>query len=248
MKLDPRARLLVIVLLTTLAVLAKDIGYLSIVAFAALAVSLVMKLDILSAVKRLRHFLSLLIFIALVQSLTVKGGEVIAHLGNVNLLTTRGIGFALEFVLRMSVILLAGLIASAAEGREMTDGLLKLRMPYELAFMSAIALRYLPVFRDEFANRLNAIALRGIDIKRLSLTKKLKVYSYLITPAILGSMLKSEELARAMYARGFGAEKIRTMLRDLRLTTRDWIVMITGVVLTAAYLIAMYTFGAFLVL
>ncbi len=248
MKLDPRSRLLLIVLLTTLAVLSEDVGNLMIVAGAAIGAGILCRISFLDAAKRLKHFLSLILFIAVVQSLTVKGGDILVHIGKVQLLTSRGIGFALEFVLRMSVILMAGLIASTAEGSEMTDGLLKLRMPYELAFMSAIALRYLPVFRDEFANRIKAIALRGIDIKKLSLWTKLKLYGYLITPAILGAMQKSEELARALNARGFRAFKKRTMLRELKLSYKDWIVMITALVFTAVFLIRMYTCGALLVL
>lgn len=246
MKLDPRARLTLILLLSTLAVLAKDVGWLLAAAGAAILTALALKLNLLYAAKRLRHFVSLLVFIALVQSLTVKGGTVLLHIGSVQLLTVRGLGFALEFVLRMGILMITALIASAAEGREMIDGLLTLRMPYELAFMSAVALRYLPVFRDEFTNRINALALRGIDIKRLPFGKKLKVYGYLLTPAVLGSMQKAEELARAMNARGFGAYKKRTMLRELKLTWRDIAVILAALVFAAAYLAVMYTFGSFL--
>lgn len=248
MRLDPRARLLLILLITTLAVLAKDIAYLAIVFFAALAVNAMLKINIIGAAKRMRHFIWLILFIAIVQSLTVKGGTALLSVGKINFLTTKGIGFAAEFVLRMGIILLAGLIAASSDGREMTDGLLKLGMPYELAFMSAIALRFLPVFRDEFVARINAMAMRGIDIKRLSLPKKLKVYGYLILPAVSGCVIKSEELARSMSARGFGAEKKRTMLRELKLTWTDWLVMIIAVLLTAAYLVFMYTYGNLFVL
>lgn len=171
MKTDPRVKLLMIVLLTTLAVLAKDIGYLAIVVAFALILDLCFRIDILNAFKRIKHLISLLVFIAIVQSLTVKGGTVLIHVKNVNLLTTRGIQFSLEFILRMSIIIFAGLIASTTDGREMTDGLLKMHMPYELAFMSSIALRFLPVFREEFSSRMNAISMRGVDIKKLRLKK-----------------------------------------------------------------------------
>lgn len=248
MKIDPRVKLLTIVLLTTLAVLAKDIAYLAIVVFVALIVDLLLKIDILSAFKRLRYFIWLLIFIAVVQSLTIKGGTVLAHIGNVNLLTTRGIEFAVEFILRMSVIVLAGLIATTADGREMTDGLLKMHLPYELAFMSSIALRFIPVFREEFSARLNAISMRGIDIKRLGLIKKLKVYGYLISPTVSGCILRSEELAKSMSSRGFRAEKKRTMLRELKMTALDWFLVVLAVSSATAYLTLMYLYGTLVTL
>lgn len=243
MNLDPRTRLLLIILVTTLAVLAKDIVYLAIICAATVTINLALRLDILPAIKRLKHFFTLIVFIALVQSLTVKGGTPLIKIGSFVLLSTKGIGFATEFLLRMSIILFAGLIAASAHGREMTDGLQKLGMPYEFAFMSAIALRFLPIFRAEFATRINALSLRGIDTKRLSIGKKLKLYSYLIAPVISSCVLKSEVLALAMTARGFGANPKRTMLRQLRLTYKDWLVIILSLLLTAAYLAFMYSYG-----
>ncbi len=243
MKTDPRVKLLIIVLLTTLAVLAKDVAYLSVIVFAALIVTLCLKVDILSAFKRIRHFVWLLIFIAIVQSLTIKGGTVLLHIGNLNLLTTRGIQFALEFILRMSIIVLAGLIATTAEGREMTEGLLLMRMPYELAFMSSIALRFLPVLREEFSSRMNAISMRGIDIKKLGLIKKIKVYAYLISPTVSGCIIRSGELSKSLLSRGFRAEKKRTMLKEFKMSAQDWAIVIVALLLTACYLAAMYVHG-----
>jgi energy-coupling factor transport system permease protein len=243
MKTDPRVKLLVIVLLTTLAVLAKDVIYLAVVVLAALLINILLKTDLASAFKRLRHFLWLLLFIALVQSLTIKGGTVLLHIGGANLLTTRGIQFAVEFILRMGVIVFAGLIATTTDGREMTDGLLKMHMPYELAFMSGIALRFLPVFREEFSARLNAISMRGIDLKKIGLFKKLKLYAYLISPTVSGCIIRSGELAKSMQSRGFRANKKRTMLRELKMTAKDWTIIAVSLILTACYLCAMYIHG-----
>ncbi len=133
-KIDPRVKLLFIVLLTTLAVLAKDVIYLGIILLVSISINLCLKTELLMAIKRLRHFLGVLLFIAIVQSLTIKGGTVLIPIGNIALLSTKGLQFSLEFILRMSIILLSGLIAASTEGREMIDGLLKLKIPYEARF------------------------------------------------------------------------------------------------------------------
>lgn len=243
MRIDPRVKLFYIVVLTTLAVLAKDILYLSIVVVAGIIIDLALKVQFLDALRRIRHFLWLLLFIGIVQSLTVKGGTVLINIGKVNFLTTKGIQYALEFIMRMSVIILSGLIASSTDGREMADGLLKLKMPYELVFMSGIALRFLPVFREEFSVRINAIAMRGINIKKLPLLKKIKVYSYLVSPTIASCFIRSAELSRSMISRGFRAAKSRTMYRELKLTMRDWCLTALALLAAAAYLYCMYRFG-----
>lgn len=242
-KIDPRVKLLFIVLLTTLAVLAKDVIYLGIILLVSISINLCLKTELLMAIKRLRHFLGVLLFIAIVQSLTIKGGTVLIPIGNIALLSTKGLQFSLEFILRMSIILLSGLIAASTEGREMIDGLLKLKIPYELAFMTSISLRFIPVFSEEFRSRLNAIAMRGIDIKKLSLPKKVKVYAYLISPTISGCIMRSEELAKSMQVRGFRAYPKRTMLRELKMGVVDYLLVILSLLFSAAFLAGMYMHG-----
>lgn len=247
MKTDPRVKLLLIVLLTTLAVLAKDVAWLGIVTGAALLVDILYGIDVFSAVRRLKHFLWILVFIALVQSLTIKGGKVLIHINDVNLLTVTGLRFAAEFILRMAVIVFAGLIAASADGREMADGLQKLGVPYVLTFMSSVAVRYIPVFREEFAARMNAIAMRGIDIKRLRIWKKMKVYAYLISPTVSGCILRSVDLARSMENRGFRADRKRTMYRELKMKPLDWVIAAVAIASASAYTFCMYYFGPLVV-
>jgi len=244
MKTDPRVKLLYIIVLTTLAVLAKDVAYLGIVVVAAIIINLALKAELLDALRRIRHFLWLLVFIGIVQSLTVKGGTTLISIGGLNLLTTKGIKFAIEFILRMSVIILSGLIALSTDGRELADALLKLKVPYELVFMSGIALRFIPVFREEFSARLDAIAMRGIVVKKLPVISKLKLYGYLVSPTVAGCILRSEELSRSIISRGFRAVRRRTMYRELRFTVRDGVLCALTLLLTAAYLFCMYYFGA----
>lgn len=242
-RIDPRVKLLFIILLTTLAVLAKDVIYMSIILVVGIVINLCLKTDILYAIKRLRHFLSILIFIAIVQSLSIKGGRVLIPIGNTALLSTKGLQFSLEFLLRMSIIVVSGLIATSTDGREMIDGLLKLHMPYELAFMTSISLRFIPVFSEEFKTRLNAISMRGIDIKKLSLPKKIRVYAYLISPTISGCIMRSEVLAKSMQVRGFRAHPKRTMLRELKMRILDYILVLISLLIAAVFLAGMYKHG-----
>lgn len=242
-RLDPRTKLLLIVALTTLSVLSSDIIYLAIIFLTALIVNLLFKIDMLSTFKRIKHLFSVIIFITIVQSLTVKGGVPLIHFGNVNIVTSAGLIMGLEFMLRMGIIILASLIASTTDGREMIDGLIKLKLPYELAFMTSITLRFMPLFRNEFVNRINAISMRGVEVRKLKLTKKIKIFTYLLSPTIASSILKSRELSVAMISRGFRANPTRTMRRKLKLTFPDYFVIIIALGCTVGFLTTMYTLG-----
>ncbi len=245
---DPRVKILLIVLLTTLAVLAKDIMYLGIVVILSIIADCCFKADIISLFKRLKHFFWLVIFISIVQSLSIKGGESLIYIKDVVLLSTRGIQFAVEFIFRMSIIVFAGGIATTSEGQEFMDGLLKMRLPYEFVFMATIALRYLPLFREEFTSRLNAIYIRGINIKKLKFSKKLKIYGAIIAPTVAGSVLKSQELSKSIEARGFRAMKKRTMLRYIKFNLCDYVICLFAILSFLVYLGLMYSYGQIVIL
>lgn len=246
MRSDPRTKILLIVCLTTLAVIAIDIVYLAIVFCAALAVCLFLKTNLIAALKKMRYLVSLIVFISLVQSLTVKGGIPLVYIKNVVFVSTKGLLFGGEFALRMSVVIFSALIAASSDSREMIDGLIKMKVPYEIAFMASITLRFLPLLRDEFVNRLNALKLRGFDLKRASLMKKLKIYSYLLTPTVSGSIIRSRELAESIETRGFRAYSSRTALRELRLKTADYFVIIFTLVCSIGFAVTMFLKGAIL--
>ncbi len=236
MRLDPRVKLLIIAVLTSLAVFAKDLVYLSALLGTAVLVDIVLRADIVSALKRLRPLLSLILFISIVQSLTIKSGVAIIHIANVRLITTSGLISGAEFALRMGIIIFASIIATTEKGRGMTDALIRLRMPYEIAFMVSVTISFFPMFREEFSARVRALKLRGIDISRLKFGQKLKAYSYLFSPAVAGGIIKSRALARAMEARAFRAYPQRTMLRELRMRSADYVVILLSTAYLAAFI------------
>ena len=224
-KIDPRTTILTIVIISTLSVLAINVYYLFAIFLIALLVNLIFGLNPFLAIYRMRRLLSLIVFIALFQSLTTSKGVSLIEVFGVKLVTSEGAISSLSFVLRMGILMLAVLLGSNHDSREMIDGLVKLRVPYELAFMTGIALKFIPLFRQEFADRINAVSLRGINIKKLRISKKAKLYSYILVPAISGSIIKSRDIASSMETRGFRAYPTRTSLRELKMTIIDYTLM-----------------------
>jgi energy-coupling factor transport system permease protein len=241
LRLDPRTKLTIIVLLSTLSVLSVSYVYLLVVAAASMLINILLKVNIVRAFIKIKGLMSLIIFISIMQSLVVKGGYALVKIGSFYLITTGGLISGAEFALRMLVIIFAALITSTNKGREMTDALIKLRVPYEIAFMTTVALRFIPQFIEELRNRLNAISMRGINIKKLKFTNKLKLYSYILSPALSGSIIKSRKLSESIESRSFRAYPDRTMLRQLHLRFIDYIIMMSTLIFSIAFLMVMYT-------
>ena len=115
--------------------------------------------------------------------------------------------------------------------------LVKLGLPYEWGLVLAIALRYLPTFFGVFTMISEAQQARALDLTRGSLLKRLRAYMPILVAMIITALRTSENLARALEARAFGAGvSRRTYLRDLRFRPADYWVA-AGLLLAAAALL-----------
>lgn len=239
-KFDPRTTMLLIVFISTLSVITVNIWYLFVVFVLALICDFVSGVKPFHALLRLRKFVSVLVFIAIMQSITLKGGTVLLELFGANFVTSRGLESAISFILRMSILILAVLLGTKHDSSEMIGGLVKIKIPYELAFMTGIAIKFIPMFRQEFQDRLNAVSLRGINIKKLSLPKKIKLYTYIIVPTISGSIIKSRDIASSMESRAFRAYPQRTTLREFKLKCVDYIMIFISIITFILIIYLMY--------
>jgi energy-coupling factor transport system permease protein len=118
------------------------------------------------------------------------------------------------------------MLLTTFSSRDFVLGLVQWRVPYELAFMVSIALRFLPIFKDELINVVTAVQLRGVELNKIPWGQKLAMYRRLALPIVYGAMIKAQQLAIAMEARGFRAYPQRTYLRRLEFYWADYVVML----------------------
>src|SRR5690606_37093318 len=96
------------------------------------------------------------------------------------LLSSGGVQAAAAAVLRIAVILAAAMFLSRRNYQELVTALVQLRVPYELAYMVLLGVRFIPVFMEEFRTALTAIQLRGVDLDKVPLGRKICIYSYIL--------------------------------------------------------------------
>ena len=123
---------------------------------------------------------------------------------------------------RLMILMLGGALLAKYPGHVLAQGMLQLRMPYQLAYMVSIGLRFLPLFRESYQDSLMAIQLRGVDFRELKWRGRMKVYTYLLMPTIVAGINNARRLAMAMDLRGFGACEQRGSYAPLRMGRRDW--------------------------
>lgn len=231
MKFDPRVKLCAIITLTTLAIYFKDLRWMIFLSILTFGVSVFLDADFKSLFKRFKKFINLLVTICIVQIIFVRSGNVLLHLGNFNMIYYDGLARGLASGLRFFIILCSAAIMANENTRRVISSLNKMHIPYNFSFMVMIALRFLPMFTQTFKNALISIQLRGVDLKKVKMGKKVKLYSYLLLPVVSDAIVKSQELAMALEARGFGAYPTRTFYMDLKLSLKDKITISILVIL-----------------
>lgn len=232
--LDPRVKLVIVLSLSTSAVLIKDIVFLTGILILSVIIALLFKSPLFSMVQKLSKILLVVIFLILIQSIFIADGTSILTVGNFTLITLEGIQKGFELVIRMMIIISSASIMASNNSREIVQGLVQWKIPYEIAFMVSIAIRFLPMLTDEMKDVVTAIQLRGIDLEKIPLSKRVRIYSYVLMPIVASTLIKARKLSTAMETRGFGVYDYRTSYHTLRMQKMDYVMMtITILSLTA---------------
>jgi energy-coupling factor transport system permease protein len=125
----------------------------------------------------------------------------------------------------MLIIIISATIMAGSSPREIIQGLIQWKIPYEIAFMVSLAIRFIPILGQEAKDAFTAIQLRGIEIDKLSMSKRFKVYSYMFMPVLSGVIHRARELSTSLEARAFRAFPERTSYIKLKLKRADYVII-----------------------
>lgn len=232
MKLDPRTKIVMVICISTLAIIYNTPWQLFCLLGGTVVLVKVLRLKLNFSWGYLWKLSPLLIFLLIVQSVFVREGEVLLTVGTFPLVTGSGLAQGVSVVLRVVVIIASALILAASSSRDIVLGLVQWKIPYEIAFMFSIALYFLPSFREELTNLVTAIQLRGVEFKKVPWKQKITLCRQLLFPVVYGAVLKAKQMAVAMEARGFRAYPQRTYLRKLQLSVTDYGLMLVFAAVT----------------
>lgn len=111
---------------------------------------------------------------------------------------------------------------------DLGNALVKAGLPYAFAFVLSTSLQFVPVISRKAQNIFDAQRSRGIPLEPG--LPALRHSPALLAPLLIQAFQLAEELAEAMEARGFGRPG-RTFMRDYRLRTADWVVLVGALVM-----------------
>lgn len=187
--------------------------------------------------KGVRGFALLLIFTFIFRSL-ITDGQTLFSVGILTV-TYEGVGKAFSLMFRiLLMVLMASLLAYTTTPTQMASGLEKslaflgkFHVPvHEMAMMTSIAFRFIPVFIEEVNIIMDAQASRGVDFHSGSIFRRMGKIMPLVIPLFVSAIRRSADLAMAMEARGYSGDEGRTKYRPLVYSWRDKIAYVVSIV------------------
>jgi len=181
---------------------------------------------------------AMMILVRPTAGLTRVGGETILFRLNDRFFVSRELLWyvSMMFFKRVCSFAAAVLFVVAITPSELASGLNRLKVPYKVCTIIALAFRTIPDIARDFANIKNSLMMRGIELdpKKVSLAQKLKQTVFMLAPLIMTSFGKVNNIANAMDLRGFGKLKRRSWYSEKEATRADWIarffILLLGVV------------------
>ncbi|MBE6995225.1 MAG: energy-coupling factor transporter transmembrane protein EcfT [Ruminococcaceae bacterium] len=244
-KLDPRTKILLVVLYIVALFSAKGVVTYAIIAACLALCVRVSNVGVKQLVRGLKPVLFIILFTGILNLFFTPGERYLVEWGVLRISDT-GLRNAVFMVLRIMLLIMGTFLMtyttspiSLTDGLErLLNGLKKLRVPvHELAMMMSIALRFIPTLIEETDKIMSAQKARGADFESGNLIQKAKALIPILVPLFISAFRRADELATAMECRCYHGGEGRTKLHVLKYERRDYVALTIGAVILIAVIV-----------
>ena len=196
-RLDPRSKLVFLIVYIVCVFLADTILQCALVLFALTALIIISKVPLSFMFKGFRTIIIVLLLVDVLNILLLDDGLRISILLSLRML---------EVVLASNLLTLTTRPFEIADGLEKGLGWLKIfKIPiHDFATMVAIAFRFVPLLTQEARDLMDAQSMRGADYSQGNLIKRAKALGPLAVTVFASAFRRADELSLAMDSRLYG--------------------------------------------
>ena len=248
-RLDPRTKIVCTLLyLISLFLFKNMLGYViaTIFLFAVVRIS---KVPVKFIVKGLKPII-LLLMITVIFNLFLTGtGTILWKVGFLKI-TDEGLRTAVFMAIRLIYLIIgASVMTLTTTPNALTDGIERLLNPlrhihvplHEIAMIMSIALRFIPILREETDKIMKAQMARGADLESGNLIQRAKNMVPILVPLFISAFRRANDLAMAMEARCYQGGDGRTKMKPLIYHKND----VAAYMITIFYVAAACVIGRF---
>ena len=230
-KLDPRAKLIGLFLMIAAVFVPKSWWVFLVIALLLAVALLLAKIGIKMIVQSFKPMIMMMIFLLVINSLTIKTGDVMFTIGTFAVYKDAIFNTLFVIARLLLMISITTLLTATTNPLDLTLGIEWLLKPlevihfpaHEVAMMVSIALRFIPTIIEETMRIMNAQKSRGVDFENGRLAEKISAILSLIVPLFSVAFERAYELADAMEARGYVPGEKRTRYHVLHFRFMDYL-------------------------
>lgn len=159
-------------------------------------------------------------------------------------LTLEGLLYGLAIVFKtLALAFVLPLVIFTTDPNTMVVSLVRLGVPYKLAFIFSATLRFFPLLFAEAQAIIEAQRLRGLAVEELGLLRRARVYARIAVPLILGTLVRSQTLDLVLQAKAFSGSPRRSYLHESRLGREDGLLLALSTLFLLGALVGYFGFG-----
>lgn len=218
-KLDPRVKIVYVLLTIITATLVNNIATLLILVLVNFTLTIMGKIPsnrLLSTLRSLLIFSIIILSLNLILRIIFSGFTPTTEF-LVDILKHVGVAISRLLLVALSIIILM----NTTTPREIVQGLSFFGLSYRYLYSLVLLFRFIPIIFDEVLNIYDAQRSRGIELEKAGINEKIKRLKSIVLPAFVCSLLRAKDLYEALELKGFGHSKKRTYYTELKITKTD---------------------------
>ena len=233
-KLDPRTKILLVVLYIVMLFQAKGwAGYTVVAMFTATAMW-VSKIKPKNIFKGMKPMIFIIALTGILNIFYTEGTPILPGW----IITWEGIDRAAKMIIRITLLVTGTfLLTYTTSPMALTDGLeillnplKKIKVPvHEMTIMMSMALRFIPTLIEETDKIMSAQKARGADFETGNIIRRAKAMLPILVPLFVSAFRRADELAVAMESRCYHGGEGRTRMKKLVMGGKDWVALSIGV-------------------
>lgn len=145
--------------------------------------------------------------------------------------------YGIAMGLRLATFVATGLIfLSTTRNEEFTNGLIRMGLPYSIAFALSTSLRLVPTFAGVGATIVQAQVSRGLDLESGNIFSKIGKFIPQAVPLFIYAIRHTNMLAMALESKGFRPDAKRTLYYEPHMRRVDYGVIVLLVLMLSMLL------------
>lgn len=238
-RLDPRAKLLCVVLYITMIFVASSVSGVIFSVFLTLFLIILSGIPLKIFLRGMKPVLFIVLFTTFLNLFLTSGETLLVDFGFIHIYL-EGLCSSILIVVRITLLVAgSGLFMTyTTTPIALSDGLESLLAPlkkikvpvHEFSMMLTIALRFIPTIMEETEKIMNAQKARGADFTTGSLVNRAKALIPVLIPLFVSAFRRADELAVAMECRCYRGDEGRTRMKILKYTKSDIAFLAAGVI------------------